>query len=70
MTVETQMQRRCCANCIYFDPSTIGGGGLCRTRAPSGGPWPKVHAEDWCGEHVLRRADSTDPRAIPAEPHR
>ena len=41
---------RRCDNCRFFD------GSLCRRYppkviVPSGGMWPVVMPEDWCGEH-------------------
>jgi len=61
------LPERTCANCLWYAPGAYVVG-TCRRWPPKAVDlhltvWPKVHPEDWCGEHQL-----IVPEPKPSEP--
>ncbi len=55
-----RLQNAACAWCLYFKSAGVPGDtpvdGQCRFRPPvmSGSGFPRVLADDWCGEYLAR----------------
>lgn len=51
-----------CVNCMYWQPTKPGGGGLCRVGPPqlvmTQGVWPETDQADWCGKYKMDQAKS------------
>lgn len=48
-----------CATCRFGDFRPDRDGGICRFAPPSGGGWPAIQSDDWCGGFESNEAQTS-----------